>query len=64
MEDRATQSYMDRFDELAARISEAQTQKEFRAALDDMAVYLAAQHEIVAMSDVFPIESAIRQHEP
>lgn len=54
---------MDRFDELAARISEAQTQDEFREALDDMAIYLAAQHEIAAMSEAFPIESAIHHHE-
>lgn len=63
MEDRTTQSCMDRFDELAARISEAQTQDEFREALDDMAIYLAAQHEIAAMSEAFPIESAIHHHE-
>lgn len=59
MEDRIPPSCMDRFDELATRISAAQTRDEFREALDDMAVYLAAQHEIAAMSEVFPVESAI-----
>ncbi|HET9401145.1 MAG TPA: hypothetical protein VFO34_09350 [Candidatus Acidoferrales bacterium] len=62
MDDRITQSCMDRFDELALRISAARTQDEFREALDDMAVYLAAQQEIAAMSEAFPIDNAIHQH--
>jgi hypothetical protein len=62
MEDRITQPCMDRFDELAFHISEAQSRDQFREALDDMAVYLAAQREIAAMVEMFPVDDAIQQH--
>jgi len=61
MENRIDESYIDRFDELAHRISESQSTFEFRDALEDMEVYLTAQREIAAMLEVFRIEDAIRQ---
>lgn len=62
MEDRIAEPCADRFDELAHRISEAQSAAEFREALDDMEIYLTAQREIAAMIEVFPIDDAIHQH--
>jgi hypothetical protein len=63
MENRIEESYIDRFDELAHRISEAQSTPEFREALEDMEVYLTAQREIAAMLEVFTVQDAIHQHE-
>ena len=63
MENRIDESYMDRYDELSHRISEAQSTFEFREALEDMEVYLTAQQEIAAMLDVFTIQDAMDQHE-
>lgn len=59
MEDRIDESYMDRYDELSHRISDAQSTFEFREALEDMEIYLTAQQEIAAMLEVFTIRDAM-----
>lgn len=62
MENRIDESYIDRYDELAHRISEARSTFEFREALEDMEVYLTAQREIAAMLEVFAIQDTMHQH--
>ena len=59
MDNRIDESYIDRYDELAHRISDAQSTFEFREALEDMEVYLTARQEIAAMLEVFAIQDAL-----
>ena len=62
MENRIDESYIDRYDELAHRISEAESTFEFREALEDMEIYLTAQQEIAAMLEVFSMQDSMHQH--
>ena len=62
MENRVEEAYIDRYDELAHRISDAQSEFEFRDALQDMQVYLTAQQEIAAMLEVFSMRDSTHQH--
>ena len=62
MENRIDESYIDRYDELSHRISDAQSTFEFRDALQDMQVYLTAQQEIAAMLEVFSMQDSMHQH--